>query len=274
MVADSDFCLGFHVQANGRTLELLGGIVQHMHSSKSGKGLSPPDGTSYPRRGSRGVRPETIHKTPHNPIFNSRYAVTTSTKPMMGTNKSNPSSTGGSKLGTWHIAKSEALAELEAALKTITPRVTRSGLVFPTPSTATTTTTKRPLTGVKRKTAEDGEPGTSGQKEQAPPSKKAAFAVPGRPTPPRSVARPFRVAGSTRPALPSRFGPSAAQKHNKTPATKPLPRATGISGTPATVGTGGARAAQRPKTPAAERAQKANDAYIARMRKAQQLKGL
>lgn len=121
------------LQGNMKTLELVGAVIDHIRS------LNP---------NINGKRPDTAHKTPNNPIFNPRYAMTRSS--LLLANQLNKIPTRPSSCrGTWHITKSKELEELEAQLKTI--HWSKKGM---NNSTALREKAKRaatPLTGVKRK---------------------------------------------------------------------------------------------------------------------------
>lgn len=247
-----------------RTLELMGAIVEHMGAKK---GLSPPDGAPYPRPTTQGVRPETIHKTPFNPIFNPRYAVTTSTKPLPASGKS----TGGrSSTREWHVTKSQALAELEAQLKTIGPRKKAFATPKLTPVTgAPAAATRRQMTGTKRKA--DASPDESIENEQRPGKRPAWQQCPQGSSASASRRRP----GDSKPAVTSRFGVAAAAEaaEARAQAVRPQQRQGSLPPTSARKSSVASKGQQPPQTPAAERAQKANEAYLARMRKAAALRG-
>ena len=188
------------MQANQRTLELTGSIVEYIIKEKRAKGGAA--GTPY-----------STHKTPFNPIFNPRYAAT-DTKKALQTGGSNAAPSTGKATGgkEWHLTKSKELAELEAALKTMPPRAQRRGhATGATPSTnkadAAVGGSGPTTTGKKRKYTDDDSAVTPAEH---PPSKRQPSTTPYANT--LDLKRAIiRRPGAPKPNVTSRLGrPSTA----------------------------------------------------------------
>jgi hypothetical protein len=185
------------LQANQRTLELTGCLAEYIIKEKRARGHAT--GTPY-----------STHETPHNPIYNPRYAPTDSKKALHTRGSDAVPSTGEAVGGKeWHLTKSKELAELEAALKTMPPpqKTQRSGRVAgPTPSLAGA---EAPVTGKKRKYDSAVTPA------EHPPAKRQPSTTPYANT--LELRRAIlRRPGQSKPTVPSRLG-----RTSSTPAAVP-----------------------------------------------------
>jgi hypothetical protein len=234
------------LKANGRTLELLSGIVGHFKQLQedTSSQLSPIVDATY--QAARPVAASTVHRTPLNPVFNPRYQ-SSSKAPKA---PSVASTADVDTRATWLVQRQQQLADLEAEIRSI--RLGSTGGKRG-PGISSSKPAKSPLSGRKRSGA--GAPAPPPPTKNAKPSKFMARLSRFAPDPP--AASPPR-AEQAKPA----GGAGRADKEQQAVVAPTPPRAVH----------GPRRSAAKPSLHTSERASKASEAYINRMRKAQQLK--
>ena len=230
------------MQANLRTLELIAAILEWVYAEKLQNGdINAEDPTET-------VSVGTILQTPINPIFNPRYALTDTGKAAELLRDLVPTTCPPKE---WHASKANELDELEAVLKSMPRHRARPQAHGKIAGDATLLQ----LDGPKRKNLDGAEtPITSPPAKRQPGSTPADTLV--------LKAAIIRRPGGPRP-------PSSAHKeHKKSENRQPSDIKRIISGIATPAGISPKKRANGESATAAARVNKANDAYIARMRKA------
>lgn len=199
------------------------------------------------------VSVDTIHRTPINPVYNPRYALTDTVKAAEMLRSVQPTTC---PPKDWHVSKANELDELEATLKSM-PRHKARPAAHAKSTDPTDDAKLLQLDGPKRKNNDQ-----TTTPIEVPPAKRH----PGTPGSTPADTLVLKAAIIRRPGGPKPHHARPGQ--NKPSNRQPSVTEKILAGATTPAGIAPTQRINAPGSATAARANKANDAYIARMRKA------